>query len=329
MKVERAWLTDPCPRLFRAVEWPATLARARESALEGTAGSVRSWPARKAANPLIGGPRPSSCARRCARSKPKPAGLDALSAASSMTGSATPSSPRSRRSARPSGRVIVTGMGKSGHIGRKIAATFASTGTPAYFVHPGEASHGDLGMITPRRRHRRALVVGRDRSNSRDLIEYAKRFRVALIAVTANAKSTLAQAADVHRSCSPAAREACPLGLAPTTSTLIQLALGDALAVALFESRGFTALDFKASASRRPARRQPHLRARRDASRDTSCRWWRDGTRMTEAIVEMTVQGLRLRRRHRRGGHADRHHHRRRPAPAHARRIFSPRRSTR
>ncbi len=143
-----------------------------------------------------------------------------------------------------SGRVIVTGMGKSGHIGRKIAATFASTGTPAYFVHPGEASHGDLGMIT-----RDDVIVALSWSGEtgelRDLIEYAKRFHVALVAVTANAKSTLAEAADVLLLL-PQATEACPLGLAPTTSTLIQLALGDALAVALFESHGFTALDFKA-----------------------------------------------------------------------------------
>src|SRR4029077_2148492 len=145
--------------------------------------------------------------------------------------------------AKSKGRLVVTGMGKSGHIGRKIAATFASTGTPAYFVHPGEASHGDLGMIT-----RDDVIVALSWSGEtgelRDLIEYAKRFRVALIAVTSNAKSTLAQAADVLLLL-PQAIEACPLGLAPTTSTLIQLALGDALAVALFESHGFTTLDFK------------------------------------------------------------------------------------
>jgi arabinose-5-phosphate isomerase len=141
------------------------------------------------------------------------------------------------------GRVIVTGMGKSGHVGRKIAATLASTGTPAYFVHPGEASHGDLGMIT-RDDVIVALSWSGETSELRDLIEYAKRFRVALIAFTANAQSTLAEAADVLLLL-PQATEACPLGLAPTTSTLIQLALGDALAVALFESHGFTALQFR------------------------------------------------------------------------------------
>ncbi|MCC6947845.1 MAG: KpsF/GutQ family sugar-phosphate isomerase [Bradyrhizobiaceae bacterium] len=143
------------------------------------------------------------------------------------------------------GRVIVTGMGKSGHVGRKIAATLASTGTPAYFVHPGEASHGDLGVISPRDDVIIALSWSGETVELKNLIDYAKRFRVGLIAVTAQPESTLAKAADVALIL-PAAREACPLGLAPTTSTLMQLALGDALAVALFESRGFTALDFKA-----------------------------------------------------------------------------------
>ena len=145
------------------------------------------------------------------------------------------------RSAR--GRVIVTGMGKSGHVGRKIAATFASTGTPAYFVHPGEASHGDLGMIT-RDDVIMALSWSGETAELKDLIDYSRRFRIGLIAVTADAESTLAQAADVVLLL-PQAREACPHNLAPTTSTLMQLALGDALAVALLESRGFTALDFR------------------------------------------------------------------------------------
>jgi arabinose-5-phosphate isomerase len=139
--------------------------------------------------------------------------------------------------------VIVTGMGKSGHVGRKIAATLASTGTPAYFVHPGEASHGDLGVIT-KDDAIIALSWSGETAELRDLTDYAKRFGVALIAVTASADSTLAKAADIALVL-PAAKEACPLGLAPTTSTLMQLALGDALAVALFESRGFTALQFK------------------------------------------------------------------------------------
>jgi arabinose-5-phosphate isomerase len=142
-----------------------------------------------------------------------------------------------------SGRLIVTGMGKSGHVGRKIAATFASTGTPAYFVHPGEASHGDLGMIT-KDDVIMALSWSGETVELKDLIDYSRRFRTALIAVTAEATSTLAKSADVVLLL-PQAREACPHNLAPTTSSLMQLALGDALAVALLESRGFTALDFR------------------------------------------------------------------------------------
>jgi arabinose-5-phosphate isomerase len=141
------------------------------------------------------------------------------------------------------GRLIVTGMGKSGHVGRKIAATFASTGTPAFFVHPSEASHGDLGMITPDDVIM-ALSWSGETAELKDLIDYSRRFRIGLIAITAAAESTLAQAADVVLAL-PAAREACPHNLAPTTSTVMQGALGDALAVALLESRGFTALDFR------------------------------------------------------------------------------------
>src|SRR5437763_3269461 len=145
--------------------------------------------------------------------------------------------------AKSKGRLIVTGMGKSGHVGRKIAATFASTGTPAYFVHPGEASHGDLGMIT-RDDVIMALSWSGETVELKDLIDYSRRFGTGLIAVTADAESTLAKAADVVLLL-PQAREACPHNLAPTTSSLMQLALGDALAVALLESRGFTALDFR------------------------------------------------------------------------------------
>src|SRR5437763_2864323 len=141
------------------------------------------------------------------------------------------------------GRLIVTGMRKSGHVGRKIAATFASPGTPAYFVHPGEASHGDLGMIT-RDDVIMALSWSGETVELKDLIDYSRRFKAGLIAVTADAESTLAKAADVTLLL-PQAREACPHNLAPTTSSLMQLALGDALAVALLESRGFTALDFR------------------------------------------------------------------------------------
>jgi arabinose-5-phosphate isomerase len=141
------------------------------------------------------------------------------------------------------GRVVVTGMGKSGHIARKIAATLASTGTPALFVHPAEASHGDLGMIVPG-----DVVLAFSNSGETaelaDLIEHASRFGLHLIAVTGRAESTLALAADVVLVLPPAA-EACPLGLAPTTSTTMQLALGDALAVALLTRRGFGAQDFR------------------------------------------------------------------------------------
>lgn len=141
------------------------------------------------------------------------------------------------------GRVIITGMGKSGHVARKIAATFASTGTPATFVHPGEASHGDMGMIEPR-----DAVLALSNSGKapelRDLISYTRRFEIPLIAITAGATSPLAEAADIVLLL-PKQPEAGSLAMAPTTSTTMQIALGDALAVALFERRGFTAEDYK------------------------------------------------------------------------------------
>lgn len=140
------------------------------------------------------------------------------------------------------GRLIVTGMGKSGHIARKIAATLASTGTPAFFVHAGDASHGDLGMITS---DDVMLVLSwsGETGELRSLIDYSRRFGITLIAITVNSESTLGKSADIVLEL-PQAREACPHNLAPTTSTLMQLALGDALAIALLESRGFTAIDF-------------------------------------------------------------------------------------
>ena len=140
------------------------------------------------------------------------------------------------------GRIIVTGMGKSGHIARKVASTLASTGTPAYYVHPGEASHGDLGMIHPDDAIL-ALSWSGETTELSDLIAYAKRFRVPVIGMTSKPASTLGRQADVCLAV-PEAKEACPNGLAPTTSTTMQLALGDALAVALLERRGFTARDF-------------------------------------------------------------------------------------
>jgi arabinose-5-phosphate isomerase len=142
-----------------------------------------------------------------------------------------------------SGRVIVSGMGKSGHIGRKIAATLASTGTPASFVHPAEASHGDLGMITA---HDVVLMLSNSGESAelKDMLNYCARFSVPMIAITANAESTMGRVADVVLNL-PKAQEACPNGLAPTTSTLLQLALGDALAMALLEAKGFSAADFR------------------------------------------------------------------------------------
>jgi arabinose-5-phosphate isomerase len=140
------------------------------------------------------------------------------------------------------GRVIVTGMGKSGHVGHKIASTLASTGTPAMFVHPAEASHGDLGMIA-KGDVILALSWSGETAELKNLTDYSRRFRIGLIAMTANADSTLGKTADVVLTL-PQAREACPHNMAPTTSSLMQLALGDALAIALLESHGFTALDF-------------------------------------------------------------------------------------
>ncbi len=140
------------------------------------------------------------------------------------------------------GRVIVSGVGKSGHIARKVASTFASTGTPAFFVHPAEASHGDLGMVTADDVVI-ALSWSGESAELKSVVEHTRRFRIPLIAMTAAPESTLARKSDIVL-LSPQADEACPHGLAPTTSTLMQLALGDALAIALLESRGFTAEDF-------------------------------------------------------------------------------------
>jgi arabinose-5-phosphate isomerase len=141
------------------------------------------------------------------------------------------------------GRLICSGVGKSGHVARKIAATLASTGTPAYYVHPTEASHGDLGMITTDDAVLALSKSGETRELG-DLIAYCRRFGVPLIGMSANADSTLGQAAD-YRLTVPNAMEACGETRAPTTSTTLMMAMGDALAVALLESRGFTATDFK------------------------------------------------------------------------------------
>ena len=140
------------------------------------------------------------------------------------------------------GRVVVAGVGKSGHVGRKISATFASTGTPSLFVHPTEASHGDLGMIGS---DDICLMLSNSGETSElgDMIAYCRRFAIPIVAITGRARSTLARAA-THALVLPEAAEACPMGLAPTTSTTLALALGDALAVALMEERGFTAETF-------------------------------------------------------------------------------------
>ncbi len=185
------------------------------------------------------------------------------------------------------GRLIVTGMGKSGHVGRKIAATFASTGTPAFFVHPSEASHGDLGMITPDDVIM-ALSWSGETVELKDLIDYSRRFRIGLIAVTAVSDSTLGRAADVVLALPPA-REACPHNLAPTTSTLMQAALGDALAIALLESRGFTAIDF--SKLHPGGRLGAMLKFVRDIMHTGSeIPLAAVGSRMAEAIAEMTAK---------------------------------------
>jgi len=187
------------------------------------------------------------------------------------------------------GRLIVTGMGKSGHIARKIAATLASTGTPAFFVHAADASHGDLGMITSDD----AMLVlswSGETGELRSVIDYSRRFGITLIAVTVSAHSTLGKAADIVLALPPA-REACPHNLTPTTSTLMQLALGDALAIALLESRGFTAVDFgvfhpggKLGAALKSIRDVMHP----GAAVPLIAR----GAPMSEAIVEMSAKGF-------------------------------------
>ena len=170
------------------------------------------------------------------------AGLEALSAA--LAGPMRAAFARAVETAQAaSGRIVVTGMGKSGHVARKIAATLASTGSPAFFLHPAEASHGDLGMLAAG-----DVVLALSQSGEtpelKDVLQHCKRFDIPLLAVTAEADSALAQAADVAL-LTPHAEEACPNQLAPTTSTTMQMALGDALAVALLEARGFSAADFR------------------------------------------------------------------------------------
>ena len=187
------------------------------------------------------------------------------------------------------GRLIVTGLGKSGHIGRKIAATFASTGTPAFFVHAAEASHGDLGMITPDDVIL-ALSWSGEQPEMKNLISYAARFGIPVIAMTADRESTLSKAADVALTL-PKAREACPHNLAPTTSSLMMLALGDALAIALLEGRGFTSTDF--SVLHPGGKLGAMLKFTRDLMHSGDAVPLKPlGTKMADALVEMSAKGF-------------------------------------
>ncbi len=188
------------------------------------------------------------------------------------------------------GRVIVTGMGKSGHIGSKIAATLASTGTPAFFVHPGEASHGDLGMITAD-----DVIIALSNSGETDeitaLLPLIKRLGIPLIALTGRPGSTLAEAATVHLDVG-VEQEACPLGLAPTASTTATLAAGDALAVALLDSRGFTAEDFARSHPGGKLGRRLLLRIEDVMQTGERIPRVRPGTTLRDALLEISRKGL-------------------------------------
>jgi len=216
------------------------------------------------------------------------AGLTALSAALG-DGLAAPFADAVEKIRTARGRVIVSGVGKSGHIGRKIAATLASTGTPAFFVHPAEASHGDLGMVTPDDVIV-ALSWNGESTELRSLIEYSRRFRIPLIAVTSVPDSTLPRESDIVLLL-PRAEEACPHGLTPTTSTMMQLALGDALAIALLESRGFTAEDFHVLHP--GGRLGASLHFVRDVMhRDAEIPLARRGAAMSEAITVMGEKRL-------------------------------------
>ncbi len=188
------------------------------------------------------------------------------------------------------GRVVVTGMGKSGHIANKIAATLASTGTPAFFVHPGEASHGDLGMITPN-----DVVLALSNSGETgeitSIIPLIKRMGVPLISLTGNPASTMAREADVSLDVG-VAKEACPLGLAPTASTTTALVMGDALAVALLEARGFTAEDFALSHPGGSLGRRLLLHVRDIMHSGAQIPQVTRNAQLRDALMEMTAKGL-------------------------------------
>ncbi|PAV47690.1 D-arabinose 5-phosphate isomerase [Pseudomonas sp. HAR-UPW-AIA-41] len=188
------------------------------------------------------------------------------------------------------GRVVVVGMGKSGHIGNKIAATLASTGTPAFFVHPAEASHGDMGMIT-----RDDVILALSNSGSTaeivTLLPLIKRLGIALISMTGNPASPLAQAAEVNLD-ARVEQEACPLNLAPTSSTTASLVLGDALAIALLEARGFTAEDFAFSHPGGALGRRLLLKVENIMHAGERLPLIKRGTSLREALLEMTRKGL-------------------------------------
>ena len=188
------------------------------------------------------------------------------------------------------GRIIVTGMGKSGHIARKIAATLASTGSPAFFVHPGEASHGDMGMIT-----QADVVIALSNSGNTaevvTLLPLIKRLGVPLISLTGSAKSTLAQSANINLDVSVKS-EACPLDLAPTTSTTVALVMGDALAIALLEARGFTAEDFAFSHPGGALGRKLLLKVEDIMHSGSRIPRVSMSTRLSDALLEITAKGL-------------------------------------
>ncbi|QRN04231.1 KpsF/GutQ family sugar-phosphate isomerase [Legionella sp. MW5194] len=188
------------------------------------------------------------------------------------------------------GRVVVTGMGKSGHIANKIAATLASTGTPAFFMHPGEACHGDLGMIT-----RQDVVLAISNSGNTSeivvLLPLLKRLEIPLIALTGNTQSTLAKTADVNLDIS-IEQEACPLGLAPTTSTTVSLVMGDALAIALLQAKGFSAEDFALSHPGGALGRRLLLKIDELCHRGEELPLVNERATISEALIEVTAKKL-------------------------------------
>ena len=190
------------------------------------------------------------------------------------------------------GRVVVSGMGKSGHIGGKIASTFASTGTPAFFMHPAEASHGDLGMITTG-----DIVIALSNSGESDeilaIVPPLKRLGASIIAITGNDNSTLAKAADIHLSAS-VEKEACPLGLAPTSSTTVALALGDALALCVLDQRDFSAEDFARSHPGGSLGRRLLIRVSDLMRTENNIPRVNASAMLSEGLLEMSRKGLGL-----------------------------------